>query len=304
VSGARDNQLLKGVSRSFYLSLRLLPRRMRGAASLGYLLARTSDTLADASAAPAEARLASLDAFSRALAGAGPQLHWEPGVFNGIADPRERILLGNTDSLFAWLEHLPEAESSLVREVVGTIIGGQKLDIERFGAACGEDPACLSDDAELEDYIWRVAGCVGAFWTKLGFLTLGGHFSQNDPQQLITRGIDYGKGLQLVNILRDTAADLAEGRCYLPLPDPRDTTRLMSEHGRWLDRAMDYVKEGFEYAKALESLRLRAASVLPAMLAGKTLELLKNAGPDMLRKRIKVPRSYVYLALMRAFIHR
>ena len=50
-------QLLKGVSRSFYLTLRLLPGPMRGAASLGYLLARTSDTLADTAAAPVDARL-------------------------------------------------------------------------------------------------------------------------------------------------------------------------------------------------------------------------------------------------------
>lgn len=301
VSEARENKLLKGVSRSFYLSLRLLPRPMRGAASLGYLLARASDTLADASAAPAGIRLSSLDSFSRALTGSEPHPRWKLSVLNSIADSRERILLENADVLFAWLERLPEDEASLVREVVGIIIGGQKLDIERFGDATGDDPLSLSDDAELEDYTWRVAGCVGAFWTKLGFLTLGERFSKQPPQRLIDHGIAYGKGLQLVNILRDMAADLATGRCYLPLPDPRDTGFLMVERARWLVRATEHLNNGFEYAKALESRRLRAASVLPAMLARETLELLKNAGPEVLRTRVKVPRSHVYLAMLRAF---
>jgi farnesyl-diphosphate farnesyltransferase len=299
-----ENQLLKGVSRSFYLSLRLLPRPMREAASLGYLLARTSDTLADASAASTEKRMASLDAFSLALTGSGPRPCWESSVVNSIANPQEKILLENTESLFSWLERLPGEEAALVRQVVGIIISGQKLDIERFGAACGVEPASLSDDGELEDYTWRVAGCVGAFWTKLGFLTLGERFSKQAPQELIGLGISYGKGLQLVNILRDLGADLSEGRCYLPLPGPLDTVRLMKERKRWLERAAEHVNSGFQYAKALESRRLRAASVLPAMLARKTLELLKSSGAEALRTRIKVPRSHVYLSILRAFTSR
>ena len=38
---------LKDVSRSFYLTLRVLPARIRTPIGLAYLLARTSDTVAD-----------------------------------------------------------------------------------------------------------------------------------------------------------------------------------------------------------------------------------------------------------------
>jgi farnesyl-diphosphate farnesyltransferase len=296
-----ENHLLKGVSRSFYLSLRLLPRPMRGAASLGYLLARASDTLADASAAPVGIRLTALDAFSRAISGGGPPPRWDASIIQSVTDCREQMLLENAGLLIAWLERLPHEEAELVREVVGIIIGGQKLDIERFGSACGRNPVSLADDAELEDYTWRVAGCVGAFWTKLGFLTLGEGFSKQAPDRLTGTGIAYGKGLQLVNILRDMAADLTAGRCYLPVSDPHDTARLMEERLRWLERAGKYVNEGFEYAEALESRRIRAASVLPAMLARETLERLRSAGQDALKTRVKVPRRHVYLALLRAF---
>ncbi|HEV3409557.1 MAG TPA: squalene/phytoene synthase family protein, partial [Chthoniobacterales bacterium] len=39
--------ILRSVSRSFYLSIRLLPRRLRDPIALAYLLARATDTIAD-----------------------------------------------------------------------------------------------------------------------------------------------------------------------------------------------------------------------------------------------------------------
>lgn len=296
VTGGSQKNLLKGVSRSFYLSLRLLPGPMRGAASLGYLLARTSDTLADSADAPAELRLMCLDAFGRAMAGGAPP-QWPGEMLSATGDPRERALLEASEHLFAWLGRLPEAEAQLVREVAGIIIGGQKLDLERFGAADQAHPVCLAGDAQLEDYAWRVAGCVGAFWTKLGFLTLGERFSKQAAGPLIGSAVAYGKGLQLVNILRDLSADLKTGRCYLPLPDPHDVPRLLEERARWLVRAEAWVGQGFVYADALVSRRLRTASVLPAMLACETLTLLRDSP---LQSRVRIPRSRVYLSLVRA----
>ena len=60
-----------------------------------------------------------------------------------------------------------------------------------------------------------MAGCVGEFWTKICRAHL---FPQArlDDAQLLADGIRFGKGLQLVNILRDLPADLHKGRCYLP----------------------------------------------------------------------------------------
>jgi farnesyl-diphosphate farnesyltransferase len=298
------HRLLKGVSRSFYLSLRLLPAPMRGAASLAYLLARTSDTLADAETVPVALRLSSLAQFSRAMDGAEPAPAWPASLVDALADPRERALLKASAPLFEWFARLPEAEAMLVREVASIIISGQRLDLERFGPADGSRPVSLASEAELEDYAWRVAGCVGAFWTRLGFLTMGAGFSRTPQDILIGRGIAYGKGLQLVNILRDMPADLAAGRCYLPLADPGDTEQLHSARACWLNRAEGWIDEGFSYSACLVPRRLRAASVLPAMIARETLALLQAAGPDAMRTRIKVPRTRVYLAMLRAFVAR
>jgi len=292
--------LLKGVARSFYLTLRLLPAPMRGAASLAYLLARASDTLADTAAAPPELRLECLDDFARAISGTANPPRWPVAMSNAVSDPRERLLLDEAGALCAWLERLPVAEAILVREVVGIIIGGQRLDLVRFASATPARPVVLADDVELEDYTWRVAGCVGAFWTKLGWVTLGGRFSRASAPGLLARGITYGKGLQLVNILRDLPADLATGRCYLPVADPLDMACLLDSHRAWVERAWEWVGEGLVYAETLPSRRLRAATVLPAMLARQTLVRLRAATWEQLQARVKVPRTQVYLALARA----
>jgi farnesyl-diphosphate farnesyltransferase len=296
-----EKDVLKGVSRSFYLTLRLLPAPMRGAASLGYLLARTSDTLADTAAAPVELRLRCLQEFAAAVAGHAAAPRWPFSFLNATKDPRERHLLECSGEILEALAALGDAEAALVREVVEIIIGGQNLDLERFAHASRAQPVALEDDAALEDYAWRVAGCVGAFWTKLGFLTMEHEFSKTPEAGLIERGIAFGKGLQLVNILRDLPADLENGRCYLPVADPRDLQEVLAAHRRWLPQAASWVKEGENYAATLRSRRLRAATILPALIARKTLEPLKDASWEQLGARIKVPRSAVYLALLRGF---
>ena len=55
--------LLRGVSRSFYLTMRALPGPVRGQIGLAYLLARTADTIADTATLPPDERLARLLAF-------------------------------------------------------------------------------------------------------------------------------------------------------------------------------------------------------------------------------------------------
>lgn len=273
---------------------------MRGAASLGYLLARTSDTLADSLTMGVESRLECLDEFARAVAEGGPVPRWSMQVLNSVADPSERRLLEAVGDCLAALQTLPAAEADLVREVLATIIGGQRLDLQRFASADAASPVALASDDELEDYAWRVAGCVGEFWTKLGYLTMDGRFSDCDESEMIRLGIGYGKGLQLINILRDMPRDLAQGRCYLPVADPGNHYELVACHRRWMDRASAWIEDGFRYASLLKTRRLQVASVMPAMIARETLALMRKASWDALKAGVKVPRIRVYVMLIKA----
>ncbi len=49
---AAHRQILRGVSRSFDLSIRLLPSALQSPVAIGYLLARATDTVADTTALP------------------------------------------------------------------------------------------------------------------------------------------------------------------------------------------------------------------------------------------------------------
>ena len=208
--------LLRDVSRSFYLTLRVLPGAVRDQIGIAYLLARTTDTIADTEIIPVHSRLEALSALRRRILGeskvALPFLKWQqPG-----GSEREQILLARCEESIRLLENLNEADRTRVREVLETIIGGQELDLKRFNGGSAERIVALQTAAELDDYTYRVAGCVGEFWTKMCRAHLIGD-AQIDDKTFIEKGIRFGKGLQLVNILRDIPKDLRIGRCYIPL---------------------------------------------------------------------------------------
>lgn len=276
---------------------------MREGVSVAYLLARLSDTLADAEGHPHQARQVALQEYAAAVASLGPVRHVIPEAWIATsgAIPGERELLRRTSDLLAWLQVLDPAQQLLVREVLATIISGQFLDLERFAGAAHGTPVALTSAAELDDYAYRVAGSVGEFWTKLGYLTMAGRFSQNDEDAMIALGIRFGKGLQLVNILRDAIPDRAAGRIYLPVSGPSDQA-LLECHREWHEIARGHVAAGHTYAAHQPQRRARAATLLPALLADDTLELLAQADLATLATKPKVGRGRVYRQLARALL--
>ena len=296
-----DRQVLRSVSRSFYVSLRLLPKPMRPATGAGYLLARASDTLADTAGVPVDDRLELLDGFADELKGKGPA--WRRDGLKAFircqSHEGEKVLLERLDDCFAELAALGELQSDAVRKTVTTIISGQRLDLVRFDEASKGNPRALKNEEELEDYCYRVAGCVGGFWTRIGLLTLGNRFSDSAPDDLDELGVRYGMGLQLVNILRDMPEDLEQGRCYLPVANPLDPAALLDARREWLGHAGVWLESGRRYASRLKMRRLRAASVLPALIGRDTLDLLER--DSTMGPKVKVSRGAVRRAMWHAW---
>jgi len=63
------NDLLKATSRSFYLTLRVLPAAVRPQIGLAYLLARTTDTIADTELVPLAQRVEALQRLRERILG-------------------------------------------------------------------------------------------------------------------------------------------------------------------------------------------------------------------------------------------
>jgi farnesyl-diphosphate farnesyltransferase len=301
-----DRQLLKSVSRSFYLSIRLLPRAVQVPVGLAYLLARASDTIADTETAPAETRLRRLADFESLIRGEAPasaitliQREIEP------THPGERALIAALPDVLKAFSGLETWEWNETSALLANIIRGQRNDLETF-ARPGRIIA-LPNAAALEDYIYLVAGCVGEWWTRVCFHHLP-NYAATSEQDLMQVADAFGKSLQLVNVLRDLPADLDAGRCYLPADElashgvqPQDLAsdpelaQPVMDH--WLARARALLDQSRAYIAAVQVRRIRLACYLPWRLAGKTLDLLEEQSPLTARAKLKVPRSAVRSAL-------
>jgi farnesyl-diphosphate farnesyltransferase len=293
--------VLKEVSRSFYLSLRQLPKGMRDAAGIGYLLARASDTIADTPAIAVAERCRLLDEFASAVE-SGAKFA-APVAFLESCRDGEKRLLERCGDVIECLCSLSGERRELVLDVFREIVSGQRLDLLRFVNAGADGGGGIHSDLELLDYCDRVAGSVGEFWTRLGFCSEGGGFCDASREQMQMWARNYGRALQLVNILRDLPEDVGAGRCYLPGTTVHDhQVQLLSAHRKWLAIARELLADGFRYSSALRGRRLRVASVLPALLAEETLEKLDSASWADLSSRIKISRLTVFRCFAEALL--
>src|SRR5438874_9023026 len=296
--------LLRSVSRSFYLSIRFLPVQLREPIALAYLLARTTDTVADTAQISGSVRMETLKLLSNGIQGTASRNVVAELIVSFVSlqnNANERQLLESLPDFLACLEGMEHADRNDIRIVLEKITRGQMLDLQRFDNP--QEIRALSTAADLEEYTYLVAGCVGEFWTRLCFRHVR-QFSSRTEDEMLALGKRYGMALQLINILRDAGSDLRAGRCYFPeeeLTSARMTAaQILLEPERfqpifrnWAEKAEGGLACGMHYSRAIRNRRVRAATVLPALIGARTLALLHDAGATMLDRRVKVSRRYV-----------
>ncbi len=312
---AEMRQLLERVSRSFYLTLRALPAPVRPQIGLAYLLARATDTIADTQLVPVKRRRAALREMRAAIVSTAAGRTVLPPEFVELAaaqagpagqgSPGERILLERMGAIFETLRAFSREDRQLICEVLHTITLGQEMDLARFGAASASVICALEADEDLEEYIYCVAGCVGEFWTRMCRAHL---FPQNqlDDESLLRNGVRFGKGLQLVNILRDMPRDLRQGRCYIPSPrlaqsglmprdllDPGSINRFRPLFDAYLQQARQHLEAGWNYIDSIPrgQARVRLACAWPILIGLKTLAQMKDRNVLDDSDRIKVTHA-------------
>jgi len=310
-------ELLKQVSRSFYLTLRILPAAIRPQIGLAYLLARTTDTIADTQIVPVADRLLTLQALRERMLGhnSTPLNLAEFAHHQGL--PAEWMLLERVEEALSLLSELSTEDRQRIRDVLSVITSGQELDLKRFAGAGAERIVSLNTDAELDDYTYRVAGCVGEFWTRMCRAHL---FSEADLDDdfLLASSVRFGKGLQLVNILRDLPADLRQGRCYLPedrlwaaglapfeLLQPANAPRLRLLYDRYLDQAEEHLAAGWAYTNTLPRAqkRVRLACAWPILIGVRTIDKLRAGDVLAPELRVKVNRTEVRRIILQTVLY-
>ncbi len=302
------SSLLKRTSRTFHKTLRVLPASVRHQIGLAYLLARATDTIADTELVPVERRLAALDEFRGAIRDGKPPSRGFAELITTHSISAERELLEQRPAILALLQtSLSPTDRELIVGLLEVIISGQELDLRRFAAGTSEHIVALQTEAELDDYTYRVAGCVGEFWTKI----CRAHVFPGAPldeARLLADGVRFGQGLQLVNILRDLPTDLRQGRCYLPqaalageglrppdLLDPATEKKLRPLYERYLKLAGSHLAAGWAYTNSLpwRCVRVRLACAWPVLIGVKTLGRLRVQNPLDPGRPIKITRAEV-----------
>ena len=285
-----DN-LLKSTSRSFYPTLKYLPKKVRGQIGLLYLLARVADTIADSKHGDTEELLRLLHSYNDVAQGKSDKLPDFSSLAEIQDNPHEAELLRNVEYVVEGLVVYPEEDRERMLECLDIIVSGQILDLERFGPANeGGNISALNDNLELDDYTFRVAGCVGVFWTKMSLA----HIISIPPEQekeFFEKGVRFGKALQMINILRDIPEDLRFGRCYIPRqeldkhgmkPDdlltPSNIGKFRPLYDEYLDLTNEHLDAAIEYIKMLPEtqFRLKASCMLPVLIGQRTVTLLRD----------------------------
>jgi farnesyl-diphosphate farnesyltransferase len=318
--------LLRQVSRSFYLTLRVLPHSINEQLSIAYLLARASDTVADTLLVEVgrrrEALLQIRKSIQEVCEGRKPllpefgDLREAQKAVAHAGMPAERVLLENLGSILDTLRGFSADDRLRIRNVLDTITHGQEMDLIRFGDATADRIVALSTDEELDEYTYKVAGCVGEFWTLMCRTHVFPKAPLND-EFLLADGIRFGKGLQLVNILRDLPDDLRQGRCYIPkdqlskhglqpqdLLDADQIHRFRPVYDSYLQQTEDHLASGWRYTTSLpyRQIRLRLACAWPLLIAMETAGELYRGNILDGHYHVRIPHSDTRWLILRSLI--
>lgn len=271
VSGASADAAQHAGGSSFYLAMRILPRRKREAMFEIYKFCRKVDDVAD-SHGPRDARLAELNRYRDDVA----------TLYEGRSSERMGGFLG------------PVREFGLRREDFLAIIDGMEMDVLSDIRAPGL--------ATLDLYCDRVASAVGRLSVRV--------FGVPDEDG-VSLSHHLGRALQLTNILRDVDEDAEMGRLYLPREllaaagihgDDPVTVLANSNLGKACAPLIERAHEHFRQATAIMDRQPRASVRAPRIMAqayAPMLDQLRSRGFAPPRERVRIDRLHLLLAVLR-----
>ncbi|MEM8964204.1 MAG: squalene/phytoene synthase family protein [Acidobacteriota bacterium] len=276
--------LLVQTSRTFALSIPLLPEPTRREVTISYLLFRIADTFEDAAEWPRSRRIEALHAFAALLDEDASVAEMNRLAAEWVADTPidhagyQDLLRATAEVIEAYRELSPSARARIRHHTVRTAEG-----MAGFVARTDDEGHLVLDDLDdLRAYCYVVAGIVGELCTDLFLLERSE--LEGVADELHRRARWFGEALQLVNILKDAAFDATEGRAYLPPGVDRDEVFALAR--RDLVTAHEYV---LLLQDAGAHRGLVAFNALPVLLADAALAKVESEGPGS-----KISRDEVF----------
>ena len=261
-------EILPAVSRTFALSIRLLPGELGRAVRTAYLLCRVADTLEDEPALPAAQKAALLDELLRCFDDPDAADVFPARVATISGEPAHVRLTRNADLVFVSFRSLSETTRTHLRRWVGEMIVGMRKFVLLY-----PNGIRIQSLEEYREYCYYVAGTVGYLLTDL-WHEHAPSIGEGRYRVLRERCRAFAEALQTVNILKDVATDAEhENSIYIP-------EQLLREHGS-------------SHAQILDADRLRATRAALATLVTLAHHDLEGARSYLLL----IPRRAVAIRL-------
>jgi farnesyl-diphosphate farnesyltransferase len=259
-------RVLQETSRTFFIPIRQLTPGLQEAITAAYLCMRAIDEIEDHPHLECKDKIGLLHQISRQLQAQTSVATFPPDAFQKCFVPYQDRLPEVTLHLADWVCLAPEEVAPRIWEAVATMA-------ERMAGWVAEGWR-IQTEADLDRYTYGVAGATGVLLCDL--------WAWGEGEQLHrSAAIQFGRGLQAVNILRNRAEDLERGVNFFPVGW---TQEQMSEYAR------SQLRQAEAYALTLPSAPFEALIHIPLALAKATLDALA-------RGEIKLSRSAVFSIL-------
>ncbi|MEC4748290.1 phytoene/squalene synthase family protein [Methylomicrobium sp. Wu6] len=208
---AFQTELLKGVSRTFALTIPQLPKTLYGPVANAYLLCRIVDTIEDeVSLTPEQKNYFCSEFIDVVKTG----INSEPFAAE-LAPLLSDKTLPSEHTLIHVLPRVIEITHSFEPEQINALADCVATMAEGMSAFQAQNlHHGLATLADLDKYCYYVAGCVGEMLAKL-FCHYSPAISEH-KEELLRLSVSFGQGLQMTNILKDIWDDAERGVCWLP----------------------------------------------------------------------------------------
>lgn len=211
--------ILKKTSRTFALNIPLLRKDLYWSVLISYLICRILDTVEDCENLSSESKKRLFSEFKSLLQEESrhKEALWKRSFFilKPKASSSDITLVENLERVLESYWSLPPEYRSATKEPILKMAEG----MGEFTAVLSEskllkNPYPIKDQGHLERYCYFVAGTVGELLTAC-FCVNSSTLRARYPE-LSLRAANFGRSLQLVNIVKDYRKDLTRGDCFIP----------------------------------------------------------------------------------------
>lgn len=253
-------RVLEETSRTFYIPICRLPSELQEAVASAYLCMRAIDEIEDHPDLDHATKVTVLKTVSLTLQSAGERIKVDD--FETALKPWKTLLPEVSLRLGEWASLAPASIAPRIWDSTATM-----SDRMAHWASCNWE---IRTEADLNHYTFSVAGAVGLMLSDL--------WAWHDGTQTNrTQAIGFGRGLQVVNILRNHEDDLARGVDFYP--EGWSAADLQAYARRNLALADAYTKS-LPKGPALNFCKI------PLTLAHATLQVMALGQPKLTRSDV------------------